>query len=79
MGKRKTAGAPARSDLPDDLSNPARRALAQAGIRSLKQLSTHSVAEILALHGVGPSAIPKLRAALKAKRLTFATAKKPTK
>jgi hypothetical protein len=50
---------------------PARRALESAGIRSLKQLAKKSEAEILALHGMGPSTLPKLRAALKAAGLAF--------
>jgi predicted RecB family nuclease len=55
----------------DGLSAPARRALQGAGIDSLKKLARHSETDILALHGMGPSAIPKLRAALKAQGLGF--------
>ncbi|GGX59153.1 TfoX/Sxy family protein [Saccharospirillum salsuginis] len=47
------------------LSAPARRALANAGINTLKDLSRYSQAEILKLHGMGPSSIPKLEKALR--------------
>jgi predicted RecB family nuclease len=53
------------------LSAPARRALQGAGVDSLKKLARHSEKDILALHGIGPSAIPVLRAALKSAGLTF--------
>jgi predicted RecB family nuclease len=53
------------------LSAPARRALEGAGIRTLEHLAKKSEAEIMALHGMGPSTLPKLRAALKAARLSF--------
>ncbi len=57
----------------DGLSAPARRALQGAGITSVKTLARYSEADILALHGIGPSALPKLRAALKAAGLAFRT------
>lgn len=60
-----------QGDLPVTLSAPALRALTNNGIRSLKKLSLYSTTEILALHGMGPSSIPKLRAALKKQGLTF--------
>lgn len=53
------------------LSAPARRALTNKHITSLKQLSRFSEKEILQLHGMGPSSIPLLRAALKEEQLTF--------
>lgn len=55
----------------DGLSAPARRALHGAGITTAKGMARHREAEILALHGIGPSALPKLRAALKAAGLAF--------
>lgn len=55
----------------DGLSAPARRALQGAGVDTLQKLARHSETDILALHGMGPSAIPKLRAALKAQGLAF--------
>ncbi len=56
------------------LSAPARRALANAGIAKLKDLTRFSEADLLRLHGIGPSAMPILRAALKKVKLSF---KKP--
>lgn len=53
------------------LAAPARRALEGAGITTLKQLSKKSENEILALHGMGPGSIPKLKNALKGKGLSF--------
>ena len=53
------------------MSAPARRALENAGIRSLEQLAERTEAELLALHGMGPGTIPILRAALKAEGLAF--------
>ncbi|NCI51961.1 hypothetical protein GWC95_18700 [Sediminibacterium roseum] len=53
------------------LSAPARRALASKNIQTEKQLSQCTEKEILALHGVGPAAIPVLKKALQEKGLTF--------
>ena len=53
------------------LSAPAQRALEREGITTLKQLARYSEKDILALHGMGPGSMPKLRAALKAAGLTF--------
>jgi predicted RecB family nuclease len=62
------------------LSAPAQRALAAAGINTLQQLAKKSEADILALHGMGPASIPKLRQALAKAGLTLAAkAKTPIK
>jgi len=53
------------------LSAPARRALENQGITSLQLLSQYSEKEILKLHGIGPSAMPKLRQALEEEGLSF--------
>lgn len=53
------------------VSAPARRGLESAGILTLERLSEFSEQEVLRLHGVGPSAIPKLKAALQREGLTF--------
>jgi predicted RecB family nuclease len=50
---------------------PARRALANKGIQSVEELATYSKAEILSLHGMGPSTIPILEKALSEKGLHF--------
>lgn len=59
------------SDLPK-LASPAQRALANAGIENLAHLAKLSEVEIKELHGIGPNALITLRAALKAKGLSFA-------
>ena len=53
------------------LSKPAQRALQAKGISSIHQLAGFSTQDILNLHGVGPSAIPKLREVLQACNLNF--------
>jgi len=60
-----------QSDFPA-IAAPALRALYNAGIESLSQLSTKTESEILELHGIGPKAIKKLKAALKDHNLSFA-------
>ncbi|NBP68616.1 MAG: hypothetical protein EBR30_07785 [Cytophagia bacterium] len=55
----------------EKLSAPATRALMNAGIKSLKQLAKYKAADVLKLHGVGPSALPIMRKALSAKGLSF--------
>lgn len=53
------------------VSAPAVRALENAQIKNLQDLSKWSVKQLLELHGVGPSSIPILKAALKKKGLSF--------
>jgi hypothetical protein len=53
------------------LSQPAQRALAEAGIRRLEQLTGYGESDIRQLHGIGPNALKTLREALAAKGLTF--------
>jgi len=59
------------------LSAPARRALESEGITTLARLSQYTESEILRLHGVGPSSIPKLKAALRSQGLSFLARKPP--
>jgi len=66
-------------DLPDGLAQPARRALAAAGIQRLEQLSGFSEAQIKQLHGIGPNALTLLRGALAARGLSFAGENSPVK
>ena len=63
------------SDFPAGLSQPALRALANAGYERLNQLSKVSAADLLKLHGMGTNGVGKLRAALAAKGLAFAEKK----
>jgi hypothetical protein len=61
------------TDIPwERLGAPARRALEGAGFRTLEQLSRVSEREVAGLHGIGPSALKVLRAALAEKGLGFA-------
>lgn len=53
------------------LSAPAQRALENAGIKTIKQLAKYSEADILSLHGLGKSSIPKLKIALTEAGLDF--------
>lgn len=62
---------PRASDLPPRLANPAKRALAGAGIWRLEQLAALSEAEVKKLHGIGPNALNQLRRALAAQGLGF--------
>lgn len=50
--------------LPRSIGAPATRALREAGVTTLEQVSGHSAAELEAMHGVGPIAIARLREAL---------------
>lgn len=53
------------------LSAPARRSLEHEGITTLKSLAKYREIEILDLHGLGPSSLPKLREALETEGLAF--------
>jgi DNA-directed RNA polymerase alpha subunit len=53
------------------LSSPASRALENAGIKTLIELSNYTEFDLLKLHGMGLGSIPKLKQALKQKRLSF--------
>lgn len=67
-----TRDVPARiGDLPP-IGRPANSALLQAGITTLAQVATHSSAELIALHGVGPKAVRILATALAERGLAFA-------
>jgi hypothetical protein len=53
------------------LAAPARRGLEAAGLTTLAALSRKTEAQVLELHGMGPNAITRLRAALKERGLSF--------
>nr|WP_307215363.1 RNA polymerase alpha subunit C-terminal domain-containing protein [Paenibacillus tundrae] len=53
------------------LSVPARRALEHEGITTLEKLSNYREQDILKLHGIGPSSMPKLRNSLEEEGLRF--------
>ncbi|RAJ94014.1 hypothetical protein LX87_03898 [Larkinella arboricola] len=54
------------------LGKPAQRALANAGIESLKQLSEVTEKEFMQLHGVGKQALQIIKAEMLEKNLAFA-------
>jgi hypothetical protein len=60
-----------RDNLPEGLSQPALRALAGAGVKTLRDLTHFTAAELLALHGMGPKGIATIRAALAAAGKSF--------
>ena len=53
------------------LGAPAQRALENHGIKSVKQLSKFTEKEVLKLHGMGKSSIPKLKDILEKEGLSF--------
>lgn len=53
------------------LAAPARRALENNGIKTIKNLSDYTEKEVLALHGMGKSSIPKLQKLLNENGLSF--------
>jgi Bacterial RNA polymerase, alpha chain C terminal domain len=53
------------------LSAPARRALSGAGYTHLEQLAQMSESDLKELHGMGPTAVSALRAALDERGLSF--------
>jgi DNA-directed RNA polymerase alpha subunit len=59
-------------DFPSGISNPARRALANAGYDRLDQLTSVTAADLGRLHGMGPKALRLLREALHDRGLSFA-------
>ena len=63
------------NELPK-IGAPARRALQNAGVTKLDQLTLITEAELLQLHGMGPNALGKLRAALAERGLSFREASK---
>lgn len=58
------------NDLPK-LAAPAQRALAAAGVKSLKDLARFEEAEVKKWHGIGPNAFNQLRQALEEQGLSF--------
>ena len=58
------------------LAKPAQRALQNAGLHKLEQLTSVSEAELLQLHGMGQNALGQLRQALAERGLSFRSEKK---
>ena len=66
------SGDASRGGLPQSLAKPAKRALANAGIHDLDQLTDMTESELLQLHGMGQNALGQLRLALADKGKFFA-------
>lgn len=56
----------------NSLSQPAQRALANAGIETLEQLAQLTESAFKQLHGIGPKTLKQLREAMIARNLCFA-------
>ena len=65
------SGNQASDDFPPNLGQPARRALVAAGYARLDQLAEVTDAELLALHGMGPKALARLRQVIAGRREAF--------
>ena len=61
------------NQFPGFLSSPAKRALINANILSEEDLAGWKESDILKLHGIGPSSLPKLKAMLQKKGYSFKT------
>lgn len=59
------------TELPEGLAAPARRALDEAGFTRLEDLAQVTEAEVRGLHGMGPSALRRLREAMHAHGISF--------
>lgn len=59
------------NNFPVKLAQPAMRALDNAGIKTLEQLTHYRESEIADLHGIGPNAITHLQHALISRGLSF--------
>ena len=56
---------------PPGLSNPAKRALNNIGVTRLSELTRHREEDLTQLHGLGPTGIKALKAALKSQGKSF--------
>ncbi len=57
--------------IPVKLAKPGQRALASAGIKSLKDLTNWTEKDFSNLHGIGPNAISALKKAMATEGLKF--------
>lgn len=63
----------AKAAWPQGVARPAQRALAAAGIASLKDLTRWRETDLAVLHGIGPKALGALRQTLAEQGLRFRT------
>ena len=66
MTKKSSETHPNAAAFPPGMSGPALRALAAAGVGSLKDLGRWSESDLAGLHGMGPKALAILKTALEA-------------
>jgi hypothetical protein len=71
MSKKPAATHPNADAFPPGIGGPALRALANAGIRSMSDLTRRTKKELAALHGMGPKALGLLESALAASGQRF--------
>jgi hypothetical protein len=57
--------------LPEKLAKPAQRALAGAGINTLRDLERFTEDEIKGLHGIGKNALSSLKQAMQENSVSF--------
>jgi uncharacterized protein YdhG (YjbR/CyaY superfamily) len=69
--EQKAAENKKRNSVFPTLNAPAKRALESNGITDLKTLTQYSEEDLLQLHGIGPSSIPKLRSLLQTEGYSF--------
>ena len=62
---------PNQAAFPPGVSGPALRALSAAGVRSLDDLTRWTERDLAALHGMGPTVLGALQAALHERGLRF--------
>lgn len=60
-----------KDQFPPGIAQPALRALYAAGVQSLDELNRMTKSQLSSLHGMGPSAVRRLEAALTARGLRF--------
>ena len=60
-----------QSDFPEKLAAPALRALLNAKIKNLRQLTQWTEKELAHLHGMGPKSLSQLKLAMRKQGLSF--------
>jgi uncharacterized protein YdhG (YjbR/CyaY superfamily) len=75
LKKAENKKAKSNDDFLQLIASPAQRALKNQGIKTLKQLSGYTESAILALHGMGPGSMKKLRIEMKKKGFSFKSTK----
>jgi hypothetical protein len=71
MASSRQSTHPNESAFPKGVSGPALRALHGAGVRSLRDLTRWSEADLAKLHGMGPKALGVLKEAMATEGLSW--------